>query len=88
MSAPLQRSSTKTTVYLPDDLVTRLEAESVASGMSKAELIRRGVAMLLDSSDRPKQARPLPVFASGKPLTADQMDAEVYEHVKERAARR
>ncbi len=44
--------------------------------------------MLLESSDRPKQARPLPVFASGKPLTADQMDTEVYEHVKERAARR
>lgn len=78
----------KTTVYLPDDLVTRLEAESVASGLTKAELIRRGITMLLDASTRPKQARPLPVFSSGRPMSAEQMDSEVYEHIKGQAARR
>jgi hypothetical protein len=78
----------KTTVYLPEDLEVRLEAESTASGVSKAELIRRGIAMLLESSRRPKQARPLPVFTSGRALTAEQMDDEVYRQIKERAARR
>jgi Arc/MetJ-type ribon-helix-helix transcriptional regulator len=88
MGSPLRRNQVKTTVYLPDELVTRLEAESVATGVSKAELIRRGITMLLDASTRPRQAQPLPVFSSGRSMTAEQMDAEVYEHIKERAARR
>jgi Arc/MetJ-type ribon-helix-helix transcriptional regulator len=78
----------KTTVYLPEDLEVRLDAESAASGISKAELIRRAITLLLDSSTRPKQAQPLPVFTSGRPLSPEQMDDEVYAHIKERAARR
>lgn len=77
MTFPLRRSTVKNTVYLPDELVTRLEAESVASGLSKAELIRCGITMPLDASTRPKQARPLPVFSSGRPMSAEQMDTEV-----------
>jgi Arc/MetJ-type ribon-helix-helix transcriptional regulator len=79
---------TKTTVYLPDELEVRLDAESAATGVSKAELIRQGIAMLLDASARPKQAGPLPVFHSGRSRDADEMDREIYEHIKERAARR
>lgn len=79
----------KTTVYLPDELELRLDAEAEASGVSKAELIRRGIAMLLDSSSRrPSQSQPLPVFRSGKALSVDEMDARIYEHIKERSARR
>lgn len=78
----------KTTVYLPEELEVRLDAEASATGVSKAELIRQGIAMLLDSSTRPKKSRALPVFNSGRPLTADAMDDELYEHIKERAARR
>ncbi|SFI51060.1 Ribbon-helix-helix protein, copG family [Streptosporangium canum] len=78
----------KTTVYLPEELEVRLDAEAAATGVSKAELIRRGITMLLDSSPRPRTARTLPVFDSGRPLTAEAMDDVLYEHIKERAARR
>lgn len=33
------------------------------------------------------QARALPIFNSGRPLTAEAMDDTLYEHIKERAAR-
>ncbi|MGV9612376.1 MULTISPECIES: ribbon-helix-helix domain-containing protein [Nocardia] len=78
----------KTTVYLPEDLEVRLDAEAAATGVSKAELIRRGITMLLDSSDRPKDDRPLPVFRSGRSRSAEEMDDAVYDHIKSRAARR
>ncbi|MFJ1783076.1 ribbon-helix-helix domain-containing protein [Streptomyces anulatus] len=78
----------KTTVYLPEELEVRLDAESSATGVSKAELIRRGIALLLDGAERPKRTRQLPVFDSGRSLTPDEMDDSVYEHIKERNARR
>jgi len=78
----------KTTVYLPEDLETRLDAEAAATGVSKAELIRRGIAMVLEASTRPKRIAPLPVFDSGRELSAAAMNDAVYEHIKERAARR
>lgn len=78
----------KTTVYLPEELEVRLDAESTASGVSKAELIRRGIALLLDRSPRPKQSHPLPVFDSRRPLSPEEMDQAVYERIRERAARR
>jgi Arc/MetJ-type ribon-helix-helix transcriptional regulator len=78
----------KTTVYLPEELEVKLDAEAAATGVSKAELIRRGIALLLESSIRPKQSRALPVFDSGRPMTADAMDDALYAHIKERAARR
>jgi hypothetical protein len=77
----------KTTVYLPDELEARLDAEAAATGVSKAELIRRGIAMLLNAS-QPRKRRPLPVFHSGRVRDAEQMDDELYAHIKERAARR
>ncbi|MFE7136753.1 ribbon-helix-helix protein, CopG family [Streptomyces sp. NPDC057644] len=78
----------KTSAHLPDDGEARLDAESSATGASKAELIRRGIAMLLDSAERPKRSRELPVFDSGRSRTPDEMDDAVYEHIKERAAHR
>ncbi|WP_097870245.1 CopG family transcriptional regulator [Streptomyces sp. rh34] len=78
----------KTTVYLPEELEVRLDAESSATGVSKAELIRRSIALLLDGAERPKRTRELPVFDSGRSRTADEMDDSVYEHIKERTARR
>ena len=79
---------TKTTVYLPDELDIRLDAEAAATGVSKAELIRRGVTMLLDSSTIVQRSGPLPVFRSGRSRSAAQMNDDVYRHIKERAARR
>ena len=55
----------RTTVYLPDELDQRLAAEAQAQGVSKGELIRRGVTKLLDESQRARQAKPFPVFHSG-----------------------
>ena len=78
----------KTTVYLPEDLEVRLDAEAAATGVSKAELIRRGISMLLDASERPKHDQPLPVFRSGRSRSAEEMDNAVYEHIKSRSARR
>ncbi|MFG2588397.1 CopG family transcriptional regulator [Streptomyces sp. NPDC048438] len=56
--------------------------------MSKAELIRRGIALILDDAERPERSRKLPVFDSGRPLTPEAMDDAVYGHIKERAALR
>lgn len=78
----------KTTVYLPVDLEMRLDAESAATGTSKAELIRRAITMLLETSSRPRPTRPLPVFNSGRRRSVEAMDQTIYEHIKERSARR
>lgn len=78
----------KTTVYLPEELELRLEAEATATGISKAELIRRGIAMILDASRRPKTDTSLPVFRSGRSRTAAEMDDDLYAHIKQRSARR
>ncbi|MFB4422736.1 ribbon-helix-helix domain-containing protein [Streptomyces sp. QL37] len=78
----------KTTVYLPEELEVRLNAESSATGMSRAELIRRGIAMILDDAEQPERIRTLPDFDSGRPLTPEAMDDAVHERIKERAARR
>jgi Arc/MetJ-type ribon-helix-helix transcriptional regulator len=77
----------KTSVYLPEDLHARLDREAVATGVSKAELIRRGISMLLARSE-PRESEPLPVFESGNVLTPAQMDDAIYEHIRERPADR
>ncbi|MFJ8657910.1 ribbon-helix-helix protein, CopG family [Streptomyces sp. NPDC093795] len=77
----------KTTVYLPEELELRLDAESAATGISKAELIRRSIAAMLENRPTPHR-RPLPVFNSGRPLTPEEMDDAVSEHIEESAARR
>ena len=78
----------KTTVYLPDLLDSRLAAEAAATGVSKAELIRRAVVKLLDESERPRTDATLPVFSSGRSMTSEQMDEEIYAQIKERSASR
>ena len=78
----------KTTVYLPEELEVRLDAEASATGVSKAELIRRSIAMLLDSSDRPRNDAPLPTFRSGRSRTTDDMREDIYQQIKQRSERR
>lgn len=78
----------KTTVYLPAALDLRLEAEAKAEGVSKAELIRRGITKLLDESDRPRRAKPLPVFRGVGDRTLDDRDRALTDEIAERAARR
>lgn len=78
----------KTTVYLPEELDTQLEAEAASSGVSKAELIRQGISMVLDQTPHSRQPGALPVFNSGRQLTLDDMDQLVSERITDRAARR
>jgi hypothetical protein len=78
----------KTTVYLSEELEMQLDAEAAATGVSKAELIRRGIAMVLAASDRPKHTGELPVFHSGRSRTVQEMDDDVYDHIRQRSARR
>lgn len=78
----------KATVYLPDDLGVRLDAEAAATGVSRAEPIRRSIAMLLDASDRPRDNTPLPVFRSGRSRDVDEMREDIDQQVKQRSARR
>lgn len=78
----------KTTVYLPEDVDQRLETEAAATGLSKAELIRRGVTAFLDATEKPREIDPLPVFSSGRSRTAEEMRTDLVDEIAERAARR
>jgi predicted DNA-binding protein len=51
--------------YLPNELEARLNAEASATGISKAELIREGIAMRLNTSTRVVRDRALPVLTVG-----------------------
>lgn len=78
----------KTTVYLPESLELRLDAFAASSGVSKAELIRKAVADMLDKLAPPTDSRSLPMFDSGRPMTPESMNDSVYVHIKQQAARR
>ena len=78
----------KTTVYLPAGLPLRLEAEARAEGVSKAELIRRGVTKLLDESQQPRKAKDLPVFRGGSTRAVAQRERDLVDEIAARAARR
>jgi hypothetical protein len=62
----------KTTVYLPSELKAALAATAKRRGVSEAELIREGIALVTAA---PKPPRPrLPLFASGQPGIAEHVD--------------
>jgi Ribbon-helix-helix protein, copG family len=61
----------KTTVYLPDDLAHRLKQAAAASGRSEADLIRDGIARVVDgSAPLPR----MPLFSSGDGTIAERVD--------------
>lgn len=68
----------ETTVYLPDDLERKLEAAAAD----------KGVSLVLESSGKLPKRRSLPVFDSGRALSADEMDQAIYEHISERTDQR
>ncbi|ROV69376.1 CopG family transcriptional regulator [Streptomyces globisporus] len=75
-------------MHLPGEWEVRLNAVSSATGVSKAELVRRGIAVLLDSVERPKCSRGPPVVDSENSRASGEMDNSVRRRIKERAARR
>jgi len=61
----------KTTVYLPNELKDGLARAAAASGRSEADLIREGIAAVVDrSAPEPR----LPLFDSRDPLFAHRVD--------------
>ena len=44
----------KTSVYLNEDEKRRLAALAASSGLSEAELLRRGVRLVLEQAERPR----------------------------------
>ena len=62
----------KTTVYVSDELKSRLTRAAVQSGRSEADLIREGIELI---STRIGGAEPrLPLFASGESDLAERVD--------------
>ena len=62
----------KTTVYLPQELKRALAELAVRRGQSEADLVREALAALTASEGPP--APRLPLFRSGKPSLAEQVD--------------
>ena len=62
----------KTTVYLPDELSQDLKRAALASGQSEAELIREGIANIVEVRLTPKPRAPL--FSSGDGTLAERVD--------------
>jgi hypothetical protein len=62
----------KTTVYLPDDLSSALKRAAVESGRSEADLIREGIATVVDSRLTPRPR--IPLFTSGDGTLAERVD--------------
>jgi hypothetical protein len=62
----------KTSVYLPDELSVGLKRAAAASGRSEAELIRLGVASVVERELTPRPRGPL--FASGDATLAERID--------------
>ena len=62
----------KTTVYLPDELKRDLAAAALTSGMSEADLIRRGIEHVVELTLTPKPR--IPLFSSGDPTLAGRVD--------------
>jgi len=63
---------TKTTVYLPADLKTALKRLARQRRCSEAELLREAVARLTTDTGAP--APKLPLFRSGRPPIAEDVD--------------
>ena len=56
----------KTSVYLDDDDKRRLALLAETSGTSEAELLRRGVRMVLDAATRPRPRMGVAASRDGK----------------------
>lgn len=62
----------KTTVYIPSDIKSALGKLATARGLSEAEVIRQALRAVT-AEIVPSRPR-LPLFKSGKPLLAEQID--------------
>lgn len=63
----------KTTVYLPGELKQAVTRAAAARGMSEAELIREALRAI--TAELPPPRPQLPLFASGRPDLAGNVDS-------------
>jgi hypothetical protein len=64
----------KTTLYLPDDLKGSIQRLARAEGCSEAELVRRALTRMVESSERPRPRVPLSSKGLGDPTVALRVD--------------
>jgi hypothetical protein len=62
----------KTTIYLPEELKSRVERAARANGVSEAEVIRAAIERYTDADSRPRPK--LPLFNSGRGDIAERVD--------------
>jgi Ribbon-helix-helix protein, copG family len=67
----------RTTVYLPDDLKAALERTAGAEHRTEAELVREGIQLVTARHAAPEPR--LPLFESGHPVIAEQVDEALEE---------
>lgn len=76
----------KTTTYLREPDVWRLDAIARKQGITRAELLRRIVSEYVEEN-RPER-KPLPVFDFGEPMTLEEQERALDEALERKAARR
>jgi Arc/MetJ-type ribon-helix-helix transcriptional regulator len=62
----------KTTVYLPDELSAALKRAAAESGRSESELIREGIATVVEATQAPRPR--IPLFAPRDGTLAERAD--------------
>lgn len=69
----------RTTIYLEEELETRLKSESLSRGVPMAEFIRVAIGEKLDREETPRLHRHAGAFSSGRGDTASDVDAALEE---------
>lgn len=76
----------KTTTYLRETDIWRLDAIARKQGLTRAELLRRIVSDFVEEHRPVKE--PLPVFDLGAPLSLEEQERELTEALERKVARR
>lgn len=76
----------KTTAYLRETDVWRLDALARKQGITRAELLRRIVAEYVE--EHRAERKPLPVIDTGEPMSLEEQKEALYEALERKVARR
>ncbi len=78
----------KTSIYIDEELDEALAAKAAEEGVSKAELIRRNLEVVVARPKRPRIS--VGIFDAGRPFWAKDLDHElaVYLDIRDREERR
>ncbi|THV32029.1 ribbon-helix-helix protein, CopG family [Glycomyces paridis] len=76
----------KTTTYLRETDIWRLDALARKQGLTRAELLRRIVSEYVE--DHRPEKEPLPVFDLGEPMSVAEQERALTEALERKAGRR